>query len=320
MLKVPQILHRSFWIGIPLVVLFFVVWSSTYSASYQTCQIERAQNGSDAKQPDFGQKVAYFFVCEGVTLDDNADLLTALATLAVAGFTLTLWLTSNEQARLTRKAIEVARDEFTTTHRPRIRIRFITPHSNKSGTATFRVVAANVGETPANVTETTFEAIEHEGWEGVNITLKPQSTMSEDIWMRNRPGFSSKRHAAAARWNIINYGRTPAIIREVRVAVRRTATDLVADDWAELERTTLEREVLSAGEMLFENSIWTRDPDKSMDDGIATALQAGSLFVYFFGHVDYEDVFGLDHEVQFCWRYSRGHWRRWGGSAHNFRT
>ncbi|HEX4301239.1 MAG TPA: hypothetical protein VHZ78_00490 [Rhizomicrobium sp.] len=45
-------------------------------------------------------------MCEGLAIDANSGLLTAIATIAVAAFTLTLWLSADGQARLTREAID----------------------------------------------------------------------------------------------------------------------------------------------------------------------------------------------------------------------
>lgn len=49
--------------------------------------------------------------------------VTAVATVFIAAFTVVLALTTNRQARLTRDSINLARDEFNATHRPRIIMR-----------------------------------------------------------------------------------------------------------------------------------------------------------------------------------------------------
>lgn len=89
------------------LALGLLIWASTHSASYEYCQAER--HSGQADKHDFHKEIAYFFVCEGVTIDVNGDLMTALGTLAIAAFTLTLWLTSREQGRLTEIAIRDAR-------------------------------------------------------------------------------------------------------------------------------------------------------------------------------------------------------------------
>jgi hypothetical protein len=92
-----------------------LIWASTYSASNEACQAERHTGGND--RAGRAKEIAYFAVCEGVTIDVNGELITALGTLAIAAFTLTLWLTSKEQGRLTQASIKLARDEFVASHR-----------------------------------------------------------------------------------------------------------------------------------------------------------------------------------------------------------
>jgi hypothetical protein len=86
----------------------------------------------------------------------SADNWTAAATVVIAAFTIILAIGSGIQAWLTRQAINLARAEFLATHRPRIRLRWITsPATLKDDERFFRleIVIANVGESVAIVTE-----------------------------------------------------------------------------------------------------------------------------------------------------------------------
>src|SRR5262245_32237680 len=51
--------------------------------------------------------------------------VTMLATIAIAGFTATLWWTTRNMMAATRDAVEIASKEFIATHRPRIIVRFM---------------------------------------------------------------------------------------------------------------------------------------------------------------------------------------------------
>lgn len=57
--------------------------------------------------------------------DHWSVLITALATIAIGYFTYTLYTTSIEQAKLTRESIDVATNEFVSSHRPRIRLKHL---------------------------------------------------------------------------------------------------------------------------------------------------------------------------------------------------
>ena len=151
--------HRAAIAGISLLGMSILcAWAATYSASYEICKAERADNASDEKKADFNHKIANFLVCEGVTLDDNADIVTAVATAFMAIFTLTLWRTSAEQASLTRDFINLARTEFNVTQRPILYIRNLTlaDEWKRAPTApgievTGRFIIANKGGTVATI-------------------------------------------------------------------------------------------------------------------------------------------------------------------------
>jgi hypothetical protein len=102
----------------------------TFSSSYQKCTSDEERNHSQNKQSNLDENISsaiqipVFWLCEGKFIDENNGTLTALATIAIAAFTLTLWRATTEQGRLTREAIELGNREFAATHRPRFQIRF----------------------------------------------------------------------------------------------------------------------------------------------------------------------------------------------------
>ena len=90
----------------------------------------------------------------------TAEVLTALATCVVGAFTFTLWRATDTQARLTRDVLNLSRDEFNATHRPRIRVRQVTlDRPYEEGSAPFKAgkpiyghfEIVNVGDIEANV-------------------------------------------------------------------------------------------------------------------------------------------------------------------------
>jgi hypothetical protein len=87
--------------------------------------------------------------------------------------------------KLTRRSIELARDEFNATHRPRVKIRVISaPEVETDRTATFRVVVVNVGDTPANITNYRLKAWLFTGEESVEIVLKAED-ITQDVWLES---------------------------------------------------------------------------------------------------------------------------------------
>jgi hypothetical protein len=77
--------------------------------------------------------------------------ITATATIAIAFFTETLWRATTQQGELTRESINLARAEFVSTHRPKIRVRkFVLRYSTQGApTVTVKYEIINIGNTKA---------------------------------------------------------------------------------------------------------------------------------------------------------------------------
>lgn len=114
-MKIPIIVAA---ILAPVLAVFALI--GTLSPSYQKCVVDHLHE-TVASSPH----IPLFLLCEGAFIDENNGTLTALATIAIAGFTLTLWLATTEQGRLTRETLKLARDEFNASHRPKIIIHSI---------------------------------------------------------------------------------------------------------------------------------------------------------------------------------------------------
>lgn len=83
------------------------------------------------------------------TVDDPINLFT----FVLAIFTVVLAATSIWQGILTRRSIGLAREEFLATHRPRVRVRWISgPNSAENDCTGFRVAIVNVGDSTATIT------------------------------------------------------------------------------------------------------------------------------------------------------------------------
>jgi len=136
-----------------LFVLAAFALIGTLSPSYQKCTADHERHDSQNEQPDLDKTIAssayvpLFFVCEGAFVDENNGTLTALATIAIAGFTLTLWRATTKQAGLTRDAIELGNREFVATHRPKLILReaFSPITDSLDSRITLAYTIANVG-------------------------------------------------------------------------------------------------------------------------------------------------------------------------------
>jgi hypothetical protein len=130
------------------------------SPSYQKCAADQERDYGQNEQPYLHKSITsriqipVLLVCEGAFIEENNGTLTALATIAIAAFTLTLWRATTEQGRLTRDSIELGNREFAATHRPRIRVAYIKLGQLQSEqAATAEIWAINIGDGDAEIFE-----------------------------------------------------------------------------------------------------------------------------------------------------------------------
>lgn len=110
---------RKFLLASLFLAMFVIcVWGLTFSPAYKRCVSEEHAHQTAQEQQDPLSNVGIFFRCEAAPLDRHAGALTAIGTIAIAFFTLTLWA-------VTDNALRLARDEFNATHRPKIYVQTI---------------------------------------------------------------------------------------------------------------------------------------------------------------------------------------------------
>lgn len=146
----------------------------TFSPSYKSCVTDYARHYSSDDQQTIFSTIGTGVICGTSTLNDNTGAVTGLATVAVALFTLTLWLVTNN-------SVQLAREEFQASHRPRLVIREVRWDWNDSGSA-IAYTLINNGDSECRVVESVLRYrsdIEETGSldsEGINdigpVTLK----------------------------------------------------------------------------------------------------------------------------------------------------
>jgi hypothetical protein len=107
------------------------LWLGKLSPSYRQCDANNKQGHAYNESANSQQeRTRRFIVCQGAFFESNREAVTAVATVFIAVFTLTLWLATGRQARLTTKAIALTqetitltRQDFLATHGPRLILR-----------------------------------------------------------------------------------------------------------------------------------------------------------------------------------------------------
>jgi hypothetical protein len=142
-----------------LVVAAYSAWLLTNSSSLQICtEHQTATKSQQAKENappialSLTDKIAIYSRCAGHVLYEYREATTAVATIFIALFTLTLWLSTSGLLKATRETIDLARAEFISTHRPRLRIRSVARSTtNPADFIGISFAVVNVGDSDANL-------------------------------------------------------------------------------------------------------------------------------------------------------------------------
>jgi hypothetical protein len=86
----------------------FVALERGFSRSFNECLDHEGQNAALG----FRALASAYVSCTGTFIDANSGGITALATLVIAAFTVTLWLATSRQAKLTREAFVADKRAF----------------------------------------------------------------------------------------------------------------------------------------------------------------------------------------------------------------
>lgn len=192
---------------VALLLLGFALfgWLVTLAPTYQFCIAKEYQPYSYGKSYDLQYRTGAFFICEAETLNANTGALTALATIAIAVFTLTLWVVTGESVRL-------ARDEFSASHRPKLLLRDASAwparklDSGERIEVTYTIV--NVGDTPCRIIQSATNLEFTQGGVALLLVSLHRNVVTQ---IRLEAGESSpETHKdETLSWNINTFGYYP---------------------------------------------------------------------------------------------------------------
>jgi hypothetical protein len=153
--------ERAYWLAIALWVfncilfIFILIPTPLYISEYKETT-EYAQQNSELRN-------SYIWVSFWTLYDiiSNAALLTAIATIAIACFTGTLWWSTRGLLRATNESIQLTREAFIAANRPRLIVRelLLFPITPSRSSAGIRYTIANNGAGRAEIVESHRELV-----------------------------------------------------------------------------------------------------------------------------------------------------------------
>jgi hypothetical protein len=146
------------WKSAALIVLavLFVLYMASLGLplEYEVCHPNDYTHAKECADYHFGPGIVAAVIAWA---DIHNGLVTAFATVGIGIFTLTLWNTSRQQGRIAQASIDLARQEFIASHRPKIIVSGFQMQSDPElrigEKVEFIFVARNVGDSPARVIE-----------------------------------------------------------------------------------------------------------------------------------------------------------------------
>jgi len=141
--------------GALIVVLALTAIILFSTPSFNQCTQEYATNGDSNKLKEHISALRW---CVGEFIEAYEGSIVAFGTLIIAVFTIVLsiatvklWSSTAELARLTRNSINLAREEFVSSHRPRLRVRLVNAFLTEGHPVRIQYYVVNIGNTNARI-------------------------------------------------------------------------------------------------------------------------------------------------------------------------
>lgn len=193
-------------------------------------------------------------------IETHSDLVTAIATIAIAGFTLTLWWATRKLWKVSQQQSEDMKKSLATAKK-----------------------AANAAKVSAD-----------------NLPIVERAYVFAKIELKDRIPLTVGPKDIEISLYLQNYGRTPAIVKEIFCHVGIYPKDQVnGNDLTKSEMHYPIEAFIGSGEQPCENTKLFHITEAQFCDIIDQ-----TFIIYCFGCVKYDIIWGQEHFHGFCWEYS----------------
>jgi hypothetical protein len=154
--------------SVAAVAIFFVIgWIVIGTFGYEECRQQSAAN--QAQEYDASFLIAPPCILSRF-IQENRDEIIAAGTVFIAIFTGFLWWSTKRLWEANKQTLQLAREEFTATHRPEIKIIsvILADETDVDVRGVTNVVFANVGRSPATIIETVGDIVASDGPPAIN--------------------------------------------------------------------------------------------------------------------------------------------------------
>jgi hypothetical protein len=174
----------------------------------------------------------------------------------------------------------------------------------------------------------------------VFLQLDSQNVYFLEAQLHWDPTISVRRTPPRVKFQTANLGKTPAIIKWMAFemscgvdppSVKAVKVEPVPGGELVIASGAIHPEPIRSsigGSEAFSRSTEHVDMfladthlDHVLSEEEVASIVSGECFLWFYGKIVYDDVFGANHEIGFCWRFNSPHkFEPYGGTEYNYRT
>jgi hypothetical protein len=170
------------------------------------------------------------------------------------------------------------------------------------------------------------------GWSGIRMTVAAQQNMERAVLSLLFKEVDLARPVVSGtagdqkilviqpelRWAFFNSGRTAAFIESAMIGFIASGDAPPVPPYHDIEEFHFLDKTVAQNDS---GEIASIKLDKRLPNAEIDLLKNGALFIWFYGAVNYLDVFEQPHETVFCFRSERdASLRMWGGKRYNHTT
>lgn len=261
------------FVALVMAAICYVFWSSL---DFQQCVKSNATNNPDSQNLEesiaaFIGMVPTYRHCVGAYVTDKNPVITAIGTVVVAFFTTVLGIFTISLARSTRIAANAAKE---------------------SADALAQSERAHF-----------FVIIKEQTIEGLIVPIRRFIETSEQ---KDGTEIIGCEQTTKVHCVFKNYGKTPAIVKEISLRLAYFE-NLPSEPVYVARDTVLSEFMVAAGD---ETDVQPCELETRLTRHQANRVVHAYSYIWFYGRIVYDDIFGKEHEHRFLWRY---------GGAHGFR-
>lgn len=288
--------YGPFWGALLVLAALFIFVENAVAPNFQSCVSQHSTSQGDEKTQQKGRVVLKTVLAESVCtlqlIDRHNGFFAAVAAFVIAGFTFTLWRSTEKLWRASEDQLDHAKNEAMSAALRRLKDEVRLGEQIEIARQTADAATLN-----AQALIDSERAHLHAVIKNTNL----HDALRAAIWYTNSPGMDDGHisNRPAVEFCLKNLGKTPAILREVSYQIIQ----------GDVFQKVFDYKIGAIAEPIVDGGAETAPPT---DCGLETLFTVGDSRraldgkrpLFFYGYIIFETAFGRQYEYR--WRYVNG--------------